>query len=614
MEAGRERAQRNREAALAIRRERERAQEGWRPGAGWEAAVDPRRVTFHGDASAAREVLDGGAPPPSSRCVVLWMSAAQRAEWNHALELALTAANRSRLPALALFVLTDAYPEANLRHYTFMLEGLPELRDALEARGVALAVMHATAAGGGVPGAVAAVCMRAGAALLVTDRAYLRVPRGWRQDVAARLQAEGGPAVVEVETDAVVPVDVASSAREHSAAAFRPKIASRVADFLIPVPRVELAGALRRAILPEDVAASGQAAARTDARGEEEEEQGLGDGRGNGPRLVQELSSALAQKDGNAKLGPDEAVAAVLARLDVDRSVKACSWAFPGGRRAALARMDKFLRTMLSTYAASRNDPSAALQSHQAPYLQYGMVSPLELALAARAWVAGSAASAGTPQGDALRAGNAMFFEELVVRRELAINHCWYARDAYDTWDVLPAWARATLEAHEDDFREALYDEATLEGARTGDPVWNAAQRQMTQTGKMHNYLRMYWAKRLIEWVQGGPREALRVALWLNNKWSLDGRGPASFTGVLWCFGLHDREFPERRVFGGVRTLTSAGMQRKFGALSVKGYVDRHEAAASRGGSSSPQGTAKRGRQPSLHELFGKRRRLGDDT
>ena len=596
-EAARQRAQLNRERALAIRREREQEEREAPWGErGWADCVDPRRVTFHGDASVGRGVLEGGgtlARPPST-CVVLWVSAAQRCEWNHALELALWAANRVRLPLLALFVLTDAYPEANLRHYTFMLEGMPELRLGLEARGVALAVMHASAAGGGVPGAVAAVCRSLRAELVVTDRAYLRVPRAWREEVATRLgEGQGNEGrkiipVVEVETDAVVPVDVASKVREHSAAAFRPKVTAKVAEFLKPVARVELATDLRRTELPSALIST-----VTD------------------PRLVRELSSDVlnwsVEEGVGRKIhrrGADEeaAVQSVLARLEVDRSVKACSWAFPGGRRAALARLDTFLRTMLPRYAESRNDPSAALQSHQAPYLQYGMVSPLELVLAVRARCAQGVA--GSAERDTLRAGGDVYFEELVVRRELSLNHCWHARDTYDTWDVLPGWARATLEAHEDDEREAVYDEGTLEGARTGDPVWNAAQRQMMRTGKMHNYLRMYWAKRVIEWTQAGPREALQVVLRLNNKWSLDGRGPSSFTGVLWCFGLHDREFPERRILGGVRTLTSAGMQRKFGALSIRGYVDRHDDA-------TPHVDAK-ARQPSLFELFGKRRRLSE--
>ena len=154
------------------------------------------------------------------------------------------------------------------------------------------------------------------------------------------------------------------------------------------------------------------------------------------------------------------------------------------------------------------------------------------------------------------------YLEELIVRRELAVNfvrHC----GRYRSYRCLPNWAAATLRSHRKDRRPFVYTLAHLERAQTHDPYWNAAMREMLVTGKMHNYMRMYWGKKILEWTRR-PQTAFRWALYLNNKYFLDGRDPNSWAGVAWCFGLHDRPWGERPVFGTVRYMNASGLERKF--------------------------------------------------
>jgi deoxyribodipyrimidine photo-lyase len=219
-----------------------------------------------------------------------------------------------------------------------------------------------------------------------------------------------------------------------------------------------------------------------------------------------------------------------------------------------------FLERKLDGYAAHRSEPSQDWSSHLSPYLHFGQVSPLAIALAANRH--------GGPGADA-------FLDELIIRRELSLNFVSY-NSRYDSLDALPGWARQTLRDHEADARPYIYDFESLEGGRTHDPYWNAAQREMLQTGSMHNYMRMYWGKKLLEWSRS-PEEAFATALRLNNRWQLDGRDPNSYAGVAWCFGMHDRPWAERAVFGKVRYMNAAGLERKY---DMNPYVARYGADA----------------------------------
>jgi len=181
------------------------------------------------------------------------------------------------------------------------------------------------------------------------------------------------------------------------------------------------------------------------------------------------------------------------------------------------------------------------------PYLHFGQVSPVTLAILAQ-----------EHGGDGLTA----FLEQLVVRRELAINFVRY-NDHYDSYSSLPAWAQKTLAVHQSDPRDYVYTPVELEQAKTHDPYWNAAQQEVVKTGKMQGYMRMYWGKKVLEWSRT-PGDAYSTALYLNNKYEIDGRDPNGYAGVAWCFGKHDRPWGERPIFGMVRYMNAQGLRRKF--------------------------------------------------
>tara|TARA_A100001037_G_C15121167_1_gene623910 strand:- start:789 stop:2153 length:1365 start_codon:yes stop_codon:yes gene_type:complete len=236
----------------------------------------------------------------------------------------------------------------------------------------------------------------------------------------------------------------------------------------------------------------------------------------------------------------------LLKTLPIDQSVGPSS-RFTGGPSKAADRLTTFIQEGLSGYARGRNNPGSPQCSNLSPYLHFGQIGPVEITNAVRAYSSEDAA---------------VFLEELVVRRELAFNYVWNEPD-YDRYESLPAWAQKTLDAHRHDPRATTYDAGELEAARTHDPYWNAAMTEMRQTGFMHGYMRMYWGKKIIEW-SNTPEQAFCTALALNNKYFLDGRDPNSYAGVGWVFGLHDRPWARRPVFGTVRYMAASGLERKF--------------------------------------------------
>ena len=243
--------------------------------------------------------------------------------------------------------------------------------------------------------------------------------------------------------------------------------------------------------------------------------------------------------------------------LSVDRSVPEVGWIKPG-ETAAKEALRRFLRDKLSAYDRDRNDPAIDGQSNLSPYLHFGMISAQRVALE-------------VARSDANPNSKVAFLEELVVRRELSDNFCFY-RPGYDSFEAFPNWAKKTLNDHQSDPREYLYDQNELERAETHDDLWNAAQREMVLRGKMHGYLRMYWAKKILEWTQS-PEDALRIAISLNDRYELDGRDPNGYVGVAWSIGgVHDRAWGGREVFGKVRYMSRRGAGSKF---DVRAYVER---------------------------------------
>jgi len=241
----------------------------------------------------------------------------------------------------------------------------------------------------------------------------------------------------------------------------------------------------------------------------------------------------------------------------VDRSVLPVDWITPGSQAAEVA-LSTFLERRPTSYDTLRNDPNENAQSDLSPYLRYGNIAPQRVALTVR-------------NSDMSDADKLAFLEELIVRREVADNFCWYS-PAYDRFDGAWNWARESLEAHWDDPREFVYSQEQFDRAETHDSLWNAAQIQMVKTGKMHGFLRMYWAKKILEWSEN-PEIAITIALYLNDRYELDGWDPNGFTGVMWSIcGVHDRAWFERPIFGKIRYMNRNGCERKF---DVKAFVGK---------------------------------------
>lgn len=240
-------------------------------------------------------------------------------------------------------------------------------------------------------------------------------------------------------------------------------------------------------------------------------------------------------------------IPALVASLNCDMSVAAVDHS-RGGQTEGRKRLAAFVSRDLSRYGDGRADIVDRHVSMLSPYLHFGQLSPLEIYHAVQDGGTDEAAGA--------------YLEEMIVRRELAVNYVHYCRD-YHRWEGLPEWAKATLAEHANDKRPAIYSRDELEQGKTEDRYWNAAMREMRVTGYLHNHLRMYWGKRILGWMQS-PQEAYEATLYLNNKYFLDGRDANSYTNVSWLFGLHDRGWPERPVYGKVRIMMPSGLERKF--------------------------------------------------
>jgi deoxyribodipyrimidine photo-lyase len=256
--------------------------------------------------------------------------------------------------------------------------------------------------------------------------------------------------------------------------------------------------------------------------------------------------------------------AAVMKSLKIDRSVSAVSGRFKGGSSEAKRRFAEFLKNRLTRYDRNHNQPQTDDTSQMSPYLHFGQISPLYLALEAMK-VSGS------------KSAKDAFFEEMIVRRELACNFTHY-RPNYDSYDCIPGWALISLAEHHRDRRPYMYSAEQLANADTHDPYWNAAMREMVFTGFMHNYMRMYWGKKILEWSRT-PEEGFATTLSLNNKYFIDGRDPNSFTGVAWIYGIHDRAWPQRSIYGKVRTMMASGLERK---CDISAYVRKVDALCGR--------------------------------
>ncbi|MCE1245149.1 MAG: deoxyribodipyrimidine photo-lyase [Firmicutes bacterium] len=349
------------------------------------------------------------------------------------------------------------------------------------------------------------------ACLLVMDRGYTGIQKKWSSQVVAGAKCP----VVMVESDVVVPVETVSPKEEYAARTIRKKIMEKLPYFL-EIPE-----------LKNPVVSSV------------------------GMEFPVEAEFEAINLTGGAS------VEDILNKLNSDKSVEPSAF-YRGGRTECMKKLHNFVDRQLAFYHRDRNDPNLDGVSCMSPYLHFGQISPVEILY--------EVYKSGQQQSE----GGLAFIEELVVRRELSMNFVHY-NDDYDNFNNLQEWCRKTLLEHSGDRRKYVYSQEELESASTHDPYWNAAQFEMVKTGKMHGYMRMYWGKKIIEWMES-PEEAYKTAVYLNDKYELDGRDPNGYAGVAWCFGKHDRPWTTREIFGTIRYMNDSGLKRKFHA---DGYVKK---------------------------------------
>ena len=273
------------------------------------------------------------------------------------------------------------------------------------------------------------------------------------------------------------------------------------------------------------------------------------------PEYLIEFPKVIKHPFKTSNLTPNIILNNILSELEIDRKVKSVESIFPG-EKMALKLLGQFMNNSIDDYTRYSNNPNYDALTNLSPYLHYGHISPQRVALELSSMD---------------RIENKSVMEQLIVRRELAENFCYYNNN-YDSFDGFPNWAKDTLKAHYKDKREFLYSFENFESADIHDELWNAAQIQMMKTGKMHSYMRMYWAKKILEW-SSNPEIALQTAIDLNDKYELDGRDPNGYTGIAWSIGgVHDRAWFERPIYGKIRYMNYNGCSSKF---DVKAYIKK---------------------------------------
>jgi deoxyribodipyrimidine photo-lyase len=436
-----------------------------------------------------------GAPDPQGSCVVYWMQRSQRGIDNLALDIAVEAANALVKPVVAFFAPVPFYPHANLRHYRFLNEGIPDIAAELARRNIGFVLRRYP------DHSLLKFCDEVNAALVVGDENPMREPEGWRRAAAKKLKIP----LWTVDADVIVPSKLLEKA-QYAAHTIRPRLEKQLKTFLVASrnPRAKVAW-----------------------------------------KKPEHLRSLPVDVD-------------ITEGWDLDRSVAPVP-GWRGGTTEALRLLKEFVSHKLHNYGTQRNRPEVDHTSRLSPYLHFGHISPITAVLAVQ-------------HADAPKADKESFMNEIIVWRELAINLVRFNPN-YDSFECAEPWAHRTLAEHASDPRPVLYTQEQLENASTHDPLWNAAQMQMVNQGWMHNYMRMYWAKKILEWSRS-PADAHRTAVYLNDKYFLDGRDPNGYAGIAWAIvGKFDRPWFERPIFGQIRYMSGASTGKKFDS---KKYIQQN--------------------------------------
>jgi deoxyribodipyrimidine photo-lyase len=443
-----------------------------------------------------------GSPDPKGKCVVYWMQRAQRGIDNHAIDLAVHVANLLSLPLVVYFAGISNFPHANLRHYVFLNQGLPDIEADLAARNITFLMRRAPRE------SHEQLLADVHAAFLLGDENPMREPERWRKQLASRIRIP----FWTVDTDVIVPSRLIEKA-QYGAYTIRPRLYRLLPDYLVPYENPTATYTWKR---PRNFHADS---------------------------VHQDITRGWK---------------------NFDRSVPPVD-AWKGGTHAARKRLKLFTGKLLADYETQRNHPEVDGTSCMSPYLHYGHIGPITIALAV------AAAAKANPK---LASAKDSYFNELIAWRELAVNFVRYTPN-YDTHECAENWAKTTIAEHARDEREHLYTLNQLEAAQTYDELWNAAQLQMVHHGWMHNYLRMYWAKKILEWTPDSAT-AVKYCVYLNDKYFLDGRDPNGYAGIAWAIlGKFDRAWGSRPIFGKIRYMSGPSTGKKFDS---KCYIQQMKA------------------------------------
>lgn len=471
---------------------------------------------------------------PDGAYVLYWMIANRRTRSNFALQHAIWHARQLGRPLIVLEALRTGYRWASDRIHRFVIEGMRDQRARFAPTPIHYHPYLEPSAGAG-SGLVEALAEQA--CIVITDE----FPCFFLPQMVHRTAPRMPVAFEQVDANGIMPLR-ATDRTFTAAVHFRRHLQKNILGWLTPASfpepdPLERAPWLPPAVLPPDIAARWPAASEDD--------------------LTRNLS-------------------AFLGNLPIDHVVPPSF--VVGGETQAHAALDAFITRKLRHYGEARNEPEQDVPSGLSPYLHFGHISVhavLDAVLKTDGWTPDKVAPKVTASREGwwgLGSNAESFVDELITWREIGYNFSHLRPDDYDRYDSLPDWALATLAKHASDPRPHLYSHAELEEARTHDPLWNAAQRQLRGEGRIHNYLRMLWGKKILEW-SPTPEVALERLIELNNRWSLDGRNPNSYSGIFWTLGRFDRAWgPERQIYGAVRYMTSENTAKK---IQVKQYLRR---------------------------------------
>jgi deoxyribodipyrimidine photo-lyase len=435
------------------------------------------------------------------KSIVYLMSRDQRMTFNHALIASQKHAEKVGFPLIVAMALYPSSDNRPAEALDFMLDGLEELKKELGKNKIPIVYKV-----GGKLEVMRQLEKELAPAAIYIDFSPLRDAQKLRGSLKEHIRCP----VFEVDTHNIVPVWQASDKLEYAARTIRPKIHKKLEDFMV---------------YPEILATQVNETKWLEATSFSSD--------------IKAIRSDLNYKKADIVHG------------------------FKSGEQAAKKALDNFIEHKLKGYHENRNDPTKDALSNLSPYLHFGQISSLEIALKILE------ASSYKPE---LRNDADALIEELVVRKELSDNWCYYNLD-YDQLKGAPSWAQKTLAKHADDPRGHIYSFKDFRDAKTHDPAWNASQIQLRKTGKMHGYMRMYWAKKVLEWT-AEPKQAIEYLIKLNDFYSLDGGDPNGYAGIMWSVaGVHDRPWQERRVYGTVRSMVYSGLKRKF---DIEAYIETY--------------------------------------